>query len=513
MSERFLSFSRLSSSRLSFSRLSFIALLLGPPLAALVLILAASARAISPGGLRVGLLLITGFHLLIFALLFAGSESSGESSYPGESSSPGERSPLAEDRRSPPAFLPLFFLFLQCFLAGAGFYFSDDALRHIYDGNLLLQGADVYRTAPRELGAFAGILPNHPELPTIYLPFTQLQAIAGALVSPRFGFLFIFHFLSGMTALAVYYFLRPKERAAWLFFLFSPYFLLVSSSHHADVQGFLFIALVLVGTRFLREQILAGRFGREELRTCFLLGFFTGLPIGLKPEGGAWALFFLFAFAFIVRLPEKKARLAFYSGFFAALAILGGTAFFILFPDLESLRSLGNTIRVFTGSFVAYNPFLVLLPRILDRPLEEIIGPYQGAVLFLAAGGLLFLGLRLTGWKNSSSSADAGGRTSRPALALLWALASFLFFRGVWHPWYFLWLLPALLLLGKTRLLLGLVVCLPLFYLPVIELRASGVWDFNGFYFVFCGYFLLWILLTGKPMAGLIQIWSKKRAV
>ncbi|MCB1310000.1 MAG: hypothetical protein KDK30_17555, partial [Leptospiraceae bacterium] len=60
------------------------------------------------------------------------------------------------------------------------FYFSDDAIRHIHDGHALLNGVDVYGVPPAERAAVLNRLPNHPELGTIYFPFTQLQALAGA---------------------------------------------------------------------------------------------------------------------------------------------------------------------------------------------------------------------------------------------------------------------------------------------------------------------------------------------
>lgn len=63
-------------------------------------------------------------------------------------------------------------------------YYSDDWIRHVYDGLQLVQGRPVYRLPPVDLPPPAGfdLLPNHAHRQTIYLPFTQLQAwLAGSL--------------------------------------------------------------------------------------------------------------------------------------------------------------------------------------------------------------------------------------------------------------------------------------------------------------------------------------------
>ena len=74
---------------------------------------------------------------------------------------------------------------------------------------------------------------------------------------------------------------------------------------------------------------------------------------------------------------------------------------------------------------------------------------------------------------------------------LVAALGASILSKGVWHPWYFLWLIPALALSGRRRGAIFVVGALPLFYLPVVFLRATGDWWMPVFYVAMGIYILL----------------------
>ena len=437
---------------------------------------------------------------------------------------------LSELSRSKAIFslglLCLFFSF-----AWAPFYFSDDALRHIHDGHYLLSGVDIYQITPTDLEAVLEQTPNHPELGSIYLPLTQAQAMLGALFSVPHGFRFVYIFFCVLLLAFIWLFAESKQAYLYLSFCFSPCFLIFLASHHADLQGFLLIGLIGVG---LRACFTKSR--PETLKACssFLylgLGFLAALLPGLKPEGLVWflylSLYFLSKnyFYFGQRdkstkaKPLKKAIFFWFSG--AALA-LGLQIFFaaaVLFQSRDSWLAFLETIRFFTDWFLAYNPILDLRTSMYEqntilRP--DIFAHYRKQVCaaallsFFLFPGLLLLSrkrkqaFRVKEKKSQICSENLIECVTESFLKL--ALCTLLILKGAWNPWYLLWLLPALWNYPNysdhgeetnepvSRCTHFLTAAIPLFYIPVVQLRAKGIWQMQDFYMAFVLMGLFWFM-------------------
>ncbi len=385
-------------------------------------------------------------------------------------------------------------------------YFSDDSIRHIHDGFYLLQGVDVYSTPPEALPPFLDRLPNHPDVGTIYLPFTQLQAYAGAALHARYGFLGVYYALCCAAIFAIWHNLDgERERVPLLLFWLSPAFLIPLSARHADVQGLLFVVLALVLLRTPpsadrtrsqnadsrpvgTESVSSAPEGRRpwaRILRAACAGLVLSAAAGLKPEGLIWAgTVGLYLVA--RRLFGRGSALAI--GAFLLGGVLGAAlqlafARFVLFAEPEAWRSFMSTVALFTQWFAAYNPVLELREWLypdVSRP--ALLAAYRREIFLL---GTLWLFLPF--FRGSSFSVPLRG----PAVEdlrmfvgrlLVAALAASILSKGVWHPWYFLWLLPALWLTARRMAAVFLGGALPLFYLPVVYLRASGEWWMPIFY-------------------------------
>ena len=404
--------------------------------------------------------------------------------------------------------VPHWFVFaaisLQALFIFAPFYFSDDSVRHIFDGVYLLRGVDVYTVPPIKLGALHGLMPNHPHLPTVYLPVTQAQAMLGALVSERYGFLLVYHLLCALMIAGIFHSANRDERKVFAGLVFSPFFLIASASRHADAQGLLLVLLCLL---YMRASF---RFRRA----AFALGFLAALLPGLKPEGAIWcaglAMLMFFRTPGEVRFRTWSACLA---GVAFAVLLQAMFARIFMFPTWASLEGFRSTAVFFSNWFTAYNPIIALRSG-LQPSLELVIREYRSTALLVLAGILTVFFIRIA-WKARRNGGGipawwASMGDSAPVMLLI-LLAGVIMSRAVWNPWYFLWCLPALFLVGRLRIAAGLLVILPLFYLPVIQLRAAGNWDFSTFipfYFFATIALLLWILLTGMGPDPLIRrIW------
>ncbi|MCR9144420.1 MAG: hypothetical protein NXI24_19435 [bacterium] len=392
-------------------------------------------------------------------------------------------------------------------------YFSDDSVRHIHDGFYLLQGVDVYTTPPKSLPPFLDRLPNHPDVGTIYLPFTQLQAVVGAALHPRYGFLAVYYSVIFALLGLVWSRLRfGRERSIALAFIFSPAFLIPLAARHADVQGLLLVAAAVALLRTgdhaesqtnhddarppgLRRD---GIFGRHALAAGLL-----ALAAGLKPEGLLWAgTVGLYVFVLCVNDSFSPARRRGLYGFIVGGAVTGGGlalfAWMVLFPTPDAWQSFMRTVALFTDWFAAYNPILhareTLYPDV-ERP--ALLGIYRREVLLLA---LLWFLLPMHRFLRGVHG-QAGAAQFLIGRLLVALLTASILSKGVWHPWYFLWLLPALWLTGRRRGAMFLAGALPLFYLPVIFLRATGEWWMPVFYggvLAYAALFFVWWICAYK---------------
>ncbi len=383
-----------------------------------------------------------------------------------------------------------FYILLAC-LATAPLYFSDDALRHIHDGYYLLQGIDVYSLSPDELPALETGRPNHPELPSIYFPFTQAQAILGAWLSPKYGFRILYMTLCGLWLWNIFRMLSFKKGLAYLSLFLSPAFCMFLASCHADMQGFLVICLLLL---WLRRR-------SPSIPSCFAFAFHCALLAGLKPEGIWWSMCLGIYVPLTFWLSKEKQRQRTYllifswlSGYALCLLLLLALAFFVLFPDMSSFRSFLDTGELFVNWFLAYNPFLSLrielYEGLLSRP--ELFYIYRKQILCLAVLSFFLLpGLFMIRSKVLEQSLRSTGRWKPQVLfqTILWiGLLAILGAKGPWHPWYFLWIFPLLLKEEKeasvfvpSRSAHFLASFLSLFYIPIVELRLKQYWETETF--------------------------------
>ena len=430
---------------------------------------------------------------------------------------------------------PLQCLGLLCIFfsfAWAPFYFSDDALRHIHDGFYIARGADIYSKTPEALEVPEAeepveAKPTHPKLGSIYLPLTQAQALLGAWLPIKHGFRFVYIFFC-VLLLAFLWLLEKEPRKdiekydespsensrgalSKISFCLHPYFLIFLASHHADLQGFLLLLLVRAGL----ELYFGKKIPSHPL--CFCLAFCTGLLAGLKPEGMIWLIYlslhFLSKSYFSSSVREGrpgifwKASLFWFAGLTLALGLQLSFSLSFLFPSLLSFHAFQETALFFLNWFLAYNPILELRSFLYEtegiaRP--EIFSHYRKQVY--AVGLLSFFlvpGLLLLHRKRARLILGRKGKTQLSTELLTQTLLSgflgiglcvSIAMKGVWHPWYLLWLLPALwyfpdykrsggsLGLHIAHFLTGVI---PLFYIPVVQLRMEGMWerqDFYGFY-------------------------------
>ena len=513
-------------------------------------------------------------------------------------------------------------LFSLCILAPLPFYLVDDMIRHIHDGYYLLQGVDVYSIAPEKLPSILGQKPNHPHLATIYLPFTQMQAMLGATFSVSYGFRIIYISICVFLLWGIYKLTLAKDITFYLYIFFSPAFLILLCSHHADVQGFLLASFIgLWIKRSYYQQELAqqkparikphknyrrvGAKSKHCLLTftkafcndwgvanylqskgydftsfaIFSIGFLAALLPGLKPEGAWWLLCFTLAVFAKIFLSEKsnnnskkeclqgdqhdnqassntkkkqlqpfgalrksiwKQSLLWLSGVIACLFLQFSFAYHFLWLGPDSFVNFKQTVGFFVDWFLAYNPILLIRTTLYESNMwrPEIFALYRqqifilGTLCFFLLPGLYLRKIKTKNGSNQKSSIKNtnilsafqpdGNPDSLKCInntnilstfqlsqilvqsLLLSGLLVMLFSKGVWYPWYFLWLLPALggggILAMRNRfsyhIVCFLMATFPLFYLPFVLLRAHGLWQFQSFYVAYGISILVWVCLT-----------------
>ena len=373
-------------------------------------------------------------------------------------------------------------LVLQLSFIFAGVYFSDDSVRHMYDGLQLLRGESIYIDPPTTLGPVEGLLPNHPELASVYLPFTQLQAVVGAALHPHFGFPLVYHLLLAVSLAFSLRELPSHGRRLLAILALSPFFLIASASRHADVQGMM---LVILGLALVEK--------RESSRD-FWAGLAAGVLPALKPVGLVWALFLLAD----LTLRRRRLPRAWLAGVLVSALALSAFSVAVLWRDWQSLVAFTDTVRFFADWFIAYNPVILMRTWLTDIEQRTVIVEFRREILTLLLGGLFLMPLIATA-RNIRGTLPSGlSRLLRRLLreSLVWVLVLGVLAAGVWHPWYFVWWLPALSLTGRFRAAAFLPGLLVLFYVPVAILRVTGHWEYDLFVFcVFC-YVSAWFWLT-----------------
>ncbi len=348
-------------------------------------------------------------------------------------------------------------------------YYSDDWIRHVYDGLQLSRSQPVYRIPPQELGHPPGfdLFPNHPFRQTIYLPATQLQAwLAGWAfygLQNRIPAVLLFSSLyAGLTAwllFGAWRLMRRKQRALLLSFMGTGCFLVFSASLHADVQG-MFAGLAL----------LAGSRAGGALAVL--------LPL-LKPEG---------IFLSLQGLLQRQNGLAAFAVTAGLTALIMGLfSRWVLWPEIEDLGGFLDQTRFFSQWWTAYHPVIYTLQG-FGYSVIEAQSLYRTGLLIVLPP-LLF-----AFWRR-------GGRGWRVG-----AIGLLLYFcwRITLHPWYFLWFVPFLILRGAHRLLAWFPLLL-LFYAVIPDYRAGNSWQEGPFFVLFMLHAILLVFIDRSRRIGLIQ--------
>jgi hypothetical protein len=131
-------------------------------------------------------------------------------------------------------------------LLGAPPTLSSDIYRYLWDGKVQLHGFNPYRYAPSDpalvtLRDAHHPFINHPEVPTIYPPLSQMLFAAAAAISPTpigMKALVVLAELGGWVALVQIWRLRGLTLASFLLYLWNPLVIVEGSgSGHNDALG------------------------------------------------------------------------------------------------------------------------------------------------------------------------------------------------------------------------------------------------------------------------------------
>lgn len=367
-----------------------------------------------------------------------------------------ERTPAAGcwSRREKPALI-VFSVLLQGALYFAGFYFSDDALRHLHEGDAILRGIDVYALPPRAWPSWLDHVPvnwEHSHIASVYFPFTQLLSTAGAFLSPLNGYILLFHAIAaGLCSALIVLGRRPRLLPA---FLLSPAFVLISAGRHEDLIGALAFLLCM-------ELLARAKRSRSAWKTEIMAGALAGTLCFIKPDGIIPCAVFLLALR----------RRAFLSGAFLAAGFFIWFSAVFLWHGSGTIFAFFTNLRLFAQGYTGYNPLSVYAPGLWEA---------AGRPALILAGLFFFV----RGW-------FSGGKGLLSGIAGL--LVCSVLVRGVWHPWYFVWL-SVFLLWQRRPGGLELLGVLSLFYIPVADLRAGSGFHFEKFYVALGIWLILWAL-------------------
>lgn len=336
---------------------------------------------------------------------------------------------------------------------------SDDIYRYLWDGHLLTQGVNPYAHPPGDEALAALRTPwhgkiNHPEVPTIYPPLSQLLfgAVAGGAVilagGPIIAAKLVWLCFDLGCGLLLHRIARRTGRnpaPVLIWYLWSPLLIVETawSAHFDSVGLFLMAALILAVQR--RE----GRPDQGEVRRSWLPGTLlaaatlvkfapvAALPALVRRQGPANLLAFTAVCA------------VFYFPFVAAGPV-GGVGFL----EPVGFAALTEGLRTYARHWSANEGAFAVIAAVAGDPVQARV----------AATALVLAVVAWVSWRRYSVER-----------ALLWILGAGLLLSPTVHPWYVLWILPMAALRGSHPfLLLGGLVFLG--YWGLASYEASGVW-------------------------------------
>ena len=300
---------------------------------------------------------------------------------------------------------------------------SDDIYRYIWDGRVQLAGINPYQYAPAapEVAHLRDALHakiNHPEIPTVYPPLSQLFFRLVGAVQPGVGAVKLALILveCGLLLLLVRILeQRRMDRRRVLFYAWNPLPLVeVAGSGHVDALGvfLLFLGLYWLAAerRVAASWALAGAFLSKLVPLLVLPVFWRQMGRGVD---GGWRRWFG---------PSGRWALL----WFAAL----GAAGFLLFAGAGSQLFAGLQTYVLKWRF--NDVIFSLVYEQLKRPNWEWDDRalMQGKQILAAVLALVVLWATLR-------RADAYG-------AVFVIMGAYMLLTPTLHPWYLLWILPFL---------------------------------------------------------------------
>ena len=364
--------------------------------------------------------------------------------------------------------------------------FEDDFYRYLWDGGVTAQGFNPYAFAPEtvladsdaavplalhQLAQASGPVAewvNYPSLTTIYPPLAQAGFALAHLIEPwsliawrgvSLGFELI---TLGLLALLLR---RLGRSPLWLaLYWWNPLAVkeLVNSAHMESLL-----------LPFLLAALLAALSARPRWTAVF-----AALAVGVK----LWPIILLPAL-FRPFLQDRKALLS-------ALGIFLTLAALLLAPMALARLDGSAGVVAYSQEWRMNDSLFAIICNTLDRFFPFLNTEMWSRLLVLALLGLVVLALT---WRTPETPED----TLRSAL---WTVAALFLLSPTQYPWYYLWLLPFLVLVPRLSLL-SLTALLPLYYLR-FHFEATGQpsrFD-NGV--VWIEFAPVWLLLAAEAIAA-----------
>ena len=325
---------------------------------------------------------------------------------------------------------------------------SGDVYRYLWDGHVLGEGVNPYAHPPGDEALADLRTPwhgdiNHPQVPTIYPPLSQLLFglvdLAGGTVLAAKLLWLVFDLGCGFLLQRIAARTGRNPAPVLIWYLWSPLLIVETAwSGHFDVVGlFLMTALTWVAVR--------GRDGRRGEGPGWRRPAAVGSLLGLAA---------LVKFAPAAALPPVARRY----GIAAAVAFTAVCAVFYLPFVGAGAEALTEGLRTYARHWSANMGAFTVIEHLAGDPVRARA---VAAVLVLAVVGYAT-------WRRFSVER-----------ALLWIIGAGVLLSPAVHPWYVLWLLPMAALRSHAPfLLLGGLAFLG--YWGFAEYEAAGVWPQPG---------------------------------
>jgi len=360
---------------------------------------------------------------------------------------------------------------------------SDDIYRYLFDGQVLLSGANPYHAAPLDtlsrhpsLSGLAALI-NHADLPTIYPPAAQFVFAAGAFLGGVFGmklFLIVLDILSCVLMARILHRLgRPQSNL--ILYAWHPLPVVeIAGSGHIDsaVIFFTFMSLFFL----MRSTFTTGGF--KSIWHClsgWAAGFFLAAAVLTK-----WLpLMFLPGVALLSCSGNRRS--AVYGFLLGGIAMMG-----VFWPEVQNGL---HTLSIYAANW-EFSGFAFRLLRAVSGS-GGIARLVLAAVFIAVAGIVYFRCYRAIGGFRQGKTVGDGLLIFK---AVYGVVIAFLILTPTLHPWYVLYLGAFLPFTGGAA---GMVLSWSVFlgYRVMILYGMTGQWIENDFFPM---------LLVAGPMAAFI---------